>query len=82
VLAVVGAAMELRLGVGTGKCGEEAGDERREKLLCEVGMRRRDNFVLCARSTIGDEAVVLWFGRSCAKTRRDTFESGWIGVGS
>jgi hypothetical protein len=82
VLAVVGAAMELRAGVGTGKRGEEAGNERREKLLCEVGMRRRDNFVLCAQNTTGDKAVVLWFGRSCAKTCQHTFESGWIEMGS
>ena len=79
---MVGAAMELRARLGTGERGEGSGNERREKLLCEVGMRRRDNFVLCAQSTTGDKAVVLRFGRSCAKTCQHTFESGWIGMGS
>ena len=64
------------------KRGEESGNERRERLLCEVGMRGRGNFAICAQTGTGDKAVVLWFGRSCAKTCRHTFESDWIGLGS
>jgi hypothetical protein len=36
---VVDAAMDLRARLGTGERGEGSGNERRETLLCEVGMR-------------------------------------------
>ena len=74
--------MELRARLGTGEQGEESGNERRETLLCEVGMGGRDDSALCAQPGTADKAVVLWFGRSCAKTCRHTFESRWIGSGS
>ena len=79
---MVGAAMELGARLGTGEGGEESGNGRRETLLREVGMRGRGNFALWAQTGTGDKAVVLWFGRSCAKTWRHTFESGWIVSGS
>jgi hypothetical protein len=44
----VGAAMELRARLGTGEQGEESGNERRETLLCEVGLGGRDDSALCA----------------------------------
>jgi hypothetical protein len=74
--------MELWARLGTGERGEEPGDERREKLVCEVGMRGMGNFVLCGQTRSGDKGVVSWFGRSCAKTCRHTFEGAWIGWGS
>ena len=52
---MVGAAMELRARLGTGERGEESGNERREKLLCEVGMRRRSNFAICAQARTGEK---------------------------
>jgi hypothetical protein len=79
---VVGAAMELRARLGTGEQGEESGNGRRETLLREVGMRGMGNSGLCAQPGTADKALVLWFGRSCAKTSRHTFESGWIVSGS
>jgi hypothetical protein len=42
---VVGAAMELRARLGIGERGKESGSESRERVLCEVGMRGRGNFV-------------------------------------
>jgi hypothetical protein len=74
--------MELGARLGTGEAGEESGNGRRETLLREVGMCDRGNSALCAQPGSGDKAVVLWFGRSCAKTCRHTFESGWIVLGS
>jgi hypothetical protein len=74
--------MELRERFGTGEGGEESGNWRRETLLREVRMRGRGNSALCAQPGTGDKALVLWFGRSCAKTWRDTFESGWMVPGS
>ena len=71
--------MELRARLGTSERGEESGNGSRETLLGEVGMRGRGNFALWAQPGTGDKALVLWFGRSCAKTCRHTFESGWIG---
>ena len=79
---MVGAAMELRARLGTGEGGEESGKGRRETLPGKVGMRGRGNFALRAQTGTADKAVVLWFGRSCAKTCRHTFESEWIGLGS
>ena len=74
--------MELRARFGTGEGGEESGMERRETLLREVGMRGRGKSALCAQPGTADKAVVLWFGRSCAKAWRHTGESRWIGLGS
>jgi hypothetical protein len=81
-VAVVGAAMELRARLGTGERGEESGNGRRETFLREEGMHGRGASALCAQPGTADKAVVLWFGRSCAKTCRHTFESRWIGFGS
>ena len=75
---MVGAAMELRAKLGMRERGEESGKGRRETLLCEVGMGGRGNFAFCGPAGTGDEGVVLWFGRRCAKTWRRTFESDWI----
>jgi hypothetical protein len=74
--------MELRARFCIGERGEEPGNERRETLLREVGMGGRGNSALCAQPGTAEKAVVLWFGRSCAKTCRQTFESRWIGSGS
>ena len=85
--------MELRARVGIGERGEGSGSKRRERVLCEVGMRgsydyahriayRQGNSAICPQTGTGDEAVVLWLGRSCAKTCGHTFESRWIGSGS
>ncbi len=74
--------MELEARFGTGDRGEEFGNERRETLLREVGMGGRGNSALCAQRGTAEKAVALWFGRSCAKTCRHTFESRWIGSGS
>ena len=71
--------MELRARLGIGERGKASGNKRRERVLCKVRMRGRGNFAICAQTETGDKAVVLWFGRSCAKTCRHTFESGWIG---
>jgi hypothetical protein len=79
---VVGAAMELRARLGSGERGEEPGNGRWERLLRQVGMRGRGNSAFCAQPGTADKALVLWFGRSCAKTCRHTFESGWIVSGS
>ncbi len=46
---MVGAAMELRVKLATDERGKESGNERRETLLCEVGMRGRGNFAFCAQ---------------------------------
>ena len=78
---MVGAAMELRARLGIGERGEVTGKKRRERVLCKLGMRGRCNLALWAQTGTGDKAVVLWFGRSCAKTWRPTFESHWMGVG-
>jgi hypothetical protein len=72
---VVGAAMELRARLGTGERGEESGNEWREKLVREMGMGVRGTSAVCARAGTAEKAVVLRFGRSCAKTCRHTFES-------
>jgi len=74
--------MELRARLRTGERGEESGMERRETLLREVGMRGRGDSALYAQPGTADQAVVLWLGRSCAKTCRHTFESRWIALGS
>ena len=74
--------MELRVRLGTGERREGSGNKRWESVLREVGKGIRGNFVVCAQTRTGDKAVVLWFGRSCAKTCRHTFESRWIGSGS
>jgi hypothetical protein len=79
---VVGAAMELRARLGIDEGGEESGSERRERVLCEVGMRGRGNFAPCMHAGSGDKAVVLRLGRRCAKTCRHTFEHDWMGVES
>ena len=71
--------MELRARVGIGERGGASGSKRRERVLCEVGMRGRGNSAICPHTGTGDKALVLWSGRSCAKTCRHTFESGWIG---
>ena len=71
--------MELRARLGIGESGEESGNKRRERVRCEVGMRGRGNFATCGETGTGDKAVVLWLGRSCAKTCGHTFESHWIG---
>ena len=79
---MVGAAMELRARLGTGEGGEKSGNKRRGRVLCDVGMRGRGNFVIWAQTGTDEKAVVLWFGRRCAKTCRPTFESHWIGLES
>ena len=79
---MVGAAMELGARLGTGERGEESGNGRRETLLREVGMRGMGNSAFCAQPGTADEAFVLRFGRSCAKTCRHTFESGGMASGS
>ena len=81
-MAVVGAAMELWARFGIGERGEESGNERREKLVCEMGMGVRGNSALFAQPGTAEKSVVLRFGRSCAKTWRHTFESHWIASGS
>jgi hypothetical protein len=70
--------MELQARLGVGEREEGSGNEKRERVLCKVGMRGRGNFAICAQTGTGDKGVVLWFGRRCAKTWRRTFESGWI----
>jgi hypothetical protein len=70
--------MELPARLGAGERGEECGNERRETLLREVGMGGRGNSALCAQPGTADKAVILWFGRSCAKTCGHRFESRWI----
>ena len=79
---MVGAAMELRARLGIGERREESGDKRRERVLCEVGMRGRGNFAICGQTGTGDKAVVLWLGRRCAKTCRHTFESDGMALES
>ena len=79
---MVGAAMESKARLGIVERGEESGNTRRERVRCEVGMRERGSFATCGETGTGDEAVVLWLGRSCAKTCGHTFESRWIGSGS
>ena len=74
--------MELWARLGLGERGGESGSERGERVLWEVGMRGRGNFASCMLTRIGDKAVVLRLGRSCAKTCRHTFESDWMGVES
>ena len=74
--------MELGSRVGTGEQGEESGNERRETLLREVGMGGRGNSALCAQPGTAEKAVVLWFGRGCAKTCGHTFDGRWIASGS
>jgi hypothetical protein len=74
-MAVEGAAMELGARVGIGERGEGSGSKRRERVRCEVGMRERGSFAICGETGTGDEAVVLWLGRRCAKTCRHTVES-------
>ena len=74
--------MELRARLGTGERGEESGNERRETLLYVAGIGGRRNFAICGQPATGDKAVVLWFGRRCAKACRHTFESDWMGVDS
>ena len=74
-MAVVGGAMELKARLGIVERGEESGDKRRARVRCEVGMRERGSFAICGETGTGDEAVVLWFGRRCAKTCRHTVES-------
>jgi hypothetical protein len=74
---VVGAAMELWARIGSGERGEESGNDRWKWLLCEVGLRDRDIWAFYAQTGTDDKAVVLGFGRSCAKTCRHTFESRW-----
>ena len=58
-MAVVGAAMELRVRLGLGERGGECGSERGERVLCKVRMRGRGNFAICMQVGTGDEAVVL-----------------------
>jgi hypothetical protein len=51
--------MELRARLGIGERAEESGSERRERVLCEVGMRGRGNFATWMQAGTGDKAVVL-----------------------
>ena len=74
--------MELRVKLATDERGKESGNGRRETLLRKVGMGGMGNSAFCAQPGTADEALVLWFGRSCAKTCRPTFESGWMASGS
>ena len=74
--------MELRARLGIGERGEKSGNKRRERVQCEVRMRGRGNFAICAQTGTDDKAVVLGFGRRCAKTWRHTFESDWMGMES
>ena len=74
--------MELGARLGTGERGGESGNGRQETLLREVGMRGMGNSGLCAQPGTADKALVLWFGRSCAKRCRHTFESDWMGFES
>ena len=75
-MAVVGAAMELRARFGLGEPRKWSGSDRRERVLCEVGICGMGNFATCTQGETGDEAVILRLGRSWAKTRRHTFENG------
>ena len=74
--------MELRARLDIGEGGEESGKKRRERVLCEVRLRGRGNFAICAQTGTDDKAVVSWFGHRCAKTCRHTFESDWMGMES
>ena len=55
---MVGAAMELRARLGIGEGGEASCNKRRERVLCEVRMRGRGNFAICAQTGTDDKAVV------------------------
>jgi hypothetical protein len=74
--------MELWARLGVGERRGESGSERRERVVCEAGMRGRGNFAICMRAGIGDKAVVLRLGRRCAKTCQHTFESDSMTVES
>jgi hypothetical protein len=58
-VAVADAAMEPRARFGPVEPMEWSGNDRRELVLSEIGIRRMGNFATCMQAELRDRAVVL-----------------------